>query len=416
MNEIHNWAEEIVLKSLLQELELEVSSRLLFRTDSLATKLWSGFAKLEGKKYLECFLPLIKRVIKECAKGNTAFDNTKKEKEKEKERERFVELLDQFFRVAVDNYYKVDLSLKNILRAVSLSISQKFPEHPTGGLSSLFFLRFLCSAISQPETYELIPPAVCQQLLTPVTRKTLVSASRALQNLANRIEFAQTDTLSFVNPYLKENFEEMNLFFKRMATWREVEGEVGNNQTQPLSPSLPPFSTIHLTSTPGLSPPLSPHSSSSSSQSHVAFTLPQAETSNPLSSSKDQEAYTTGEAIVDIPVEEALAEEDRSLRNHNFSFVSYQMPDVSFSWPFSLSSLLLPLYAEDTDAQVTSPFNPSTPTSAPSTPFYLLSPSTTPLALSPLNSLPTSGSPSPLASPHPRPSTKSDLDGKDIKE
>lgn len=185
----------------------------LFRSNSVASKMYKFYSRIVGIKYLyHCIARVILELEVLGKKQQQAMNNPKNTAETENE----VSLLavsmelDTEHDLADDvdtdtNLLQLQLicqkimtvlvktSLKNIpapLREIFVeidhSVSQKFPGSVDAiykGLGGLFFLRFVCPAISAPHVYGLLPSPPNE-----TTQRQLVLITKVIQSIANMQE------------------------------------------------------------------------------------------------------------------------------------------------------------------------------------------------------------------------------------
>ncbi|XP_051539914.1 LOW QUALITY PROTEIN: ras GTPase-activating protein 1 [Myxocyprinus asiaticus] len=112
-------------------------------------------------------------------------------------------------------------TLRFIYGCLQKSVQQKWPRNTTMRtrvVSGFVFLRLICPAIVNPRIFNIIadPPS-------PTASRTLTLVAKAIQNLANLVEFgAKEPYMEGVNPFIKINKHQMIMFLDELGNVPEL--------------------------------------------------------------------------------------------------------------------------------------------------------------------------------------------------
>ncbi|XP_052463346.1 ras GTPase-activating protein 1 [Carassius gibelio] len=113
------------------------------------------------------------------------------------------------------------LTLRFIYGCLQKAVQQKWPRNTTMRtrvVSGFVFLRLICPAIVNPRIFNIIadPPS-------PIASRTLTLVAKAVQNLANLVEFgAKEPYMEGVNPFIKSNKHRMITFLDELGNIPEL--------------------------------------------------------------------------------------------------------------------------------------------------------------------------------------------------
>jgi len=95
---------------------------------------------------------------------------------------------------------------------VRKNVGIKFPGNENKSIGAFYFLRFVCSAISVPESYGLV-----KKRPSKAARRSLVLITKVLQNLANEIVFGQKEAYMVkVNDFISSNIPKLASFYQKI--------------------------------------------------------------------------------------------------------------------------------------------------------------------------------------------------------
>lgn len=214
----------------------------LFRSNSVASKMYKFYSRIVGIKYLyHCIARVILELEVLGKKQQQAIANPKRANDAENE----VSLLSVSMELDTEkdladdvdtdtNLLQLQLicqkilmvliktSLKNIpgpLREIFVeidrSVSQKFPGSIDAiykGLGGLFFLRFVCPAISAPHVYGLLPNPPNE-----TTQRQLVLIAKVIQSIANMQEPGKKEQyMSVMSGFISSSIPRITKFYNNL--------------------------------------------------------------------------------------------------------------------------------------------------------------------------------------------------------
>jgi hypothetical protein len=178
-----------------QEVEATSSVSVLFRSNSMAIRLVSLYAKLLGTPFLK---ELLAPLIEETLSGDPArFEvdpsrlngNVNQAKKNQKTlQDMVVKYLDSIF-ASLENVPRI---LRRISAMFVETVESKFPGASEKAVGGFFFLRFVCPAIVAPATFGLL-----QKHPSGASHRALVLVAKVLQNAANSTQFKEIEMESF---------------------------------------------------------------------------------------------------------------------------------------------------------------------------------------------------------------------------
>ncbi|XP_053405598.1 ras GTPase-activating protein 1-like [Mercenaria mercenaria] len=219
--------------------EDEVST--LFRGSTLATTLMDQYMKMIGTEFVHAAIkgPVCKicESKQSCELNKQFLDNPS---ELPSNTDHFVDFLTEM----VESIFKSTESCPKVLRYIcgrlQKTVSAKWPEDEsvrTRVVSGFVFLRLLCPAILHPKSFNLITETPSETAV-----RTLKLIAKALQNLANLVEFGVKEQfMTCVNPFIKNNKARMVEFLDKLSNVSECV-EIHDNAIGDLSRDL---ATIH---------------------------------------------------------------------------------------------------------------------------------------------------------------------------
>jgi hypothetical protein len=199
--------------------QVDASQGTLFRGSTIATQIIHAFLKNVGASYLKT---LTAEVLSEISAVNNSFEVNPISGVSNNEIQQNVALLisiaKKFVAVLHANIDSCPLALRVVLSHVKYEVSRKYPMLCRVILSSILFLRFICPALVSPEEYNLVPNA-----LRPNTKRGLVLLSKVMQNVANGIEFRQTEQhMQRFNSFIVENRRSLAEILDKLSDIKEI--------------------------------------------------------------------------------------------------------------------------------------------------------------------------------------------------
>lgn len=208
-----------------QEVEATSSVSVLFRSNSMAIRLVSVYAKLLATPYLKSLLsPLIEETLSgdpsrfevDPARLSAAPNAAAAAKKNQKTlHDMVIKYLDAIFA----SLERVPRMMRRIAAMLVEHVESKFPGASEKAVGGFFFLRFVCPAIVAPATFGLL-----DKHPSGPAHRALVLVAKVLQNAANATQFKETEMECF-NTFLTAKQPELDQFLKALGQPSASEGE-----------------------------------------------------------------------------------------------------------------------------------------------------------------------------------------------
>jgi len=214
------------LKTLVSlEIKKTDDPNIIFRGNSLTTKIIDQYMKLVGSRYLSNTL---KRQIQNIynLKESCEVDPSKIDKSEDikKHWKKLLSYVNNFWEAIRQSLPKCPSKLREIFSFTKTVVSKTFKNENTvqySSVSGFIFLRFFCPAILSPKLFGL-----AEQHPDPVTARTLTLIAKILQNLANLTEFASKEPhMKESNIFIKNHINEMKYFIDAISIMPDKEEE-----------------------------------------------------------------------------------------------------------------------------------------------------------------------------------------------
>ncbi|EGD83266.1 hypothetical protein PTSG_13202, partial [Salpingoeca rosetta] len=183
---------------------------LVFRKNSLATKLLTATLKTYGQGFLKRVLqPLVDKMM-ETPDMSYEINPAMVDKADNLgvNRSNLKRLTESFFNNIMDSINRVPLAVQVLCHGVARATTKKFPEVKCTAVGSCFFLRFVMPAIVSPRAHNIVDGP-----LPPRVQRGLVLVSKVLQSVANSTRFSG----------FKEEYMECMNAFVNLASTRGIE-------------------------------------------------------------------------------------------------------------------------------------------------------------------------------------------------
>ena len=205
-----------------KEINQTPSPEVLFRGNSLSTKLLDAYMKLIGLGYLKETLDPVLQIVFNL-KRSVELDVTKLDKgadKLEKQVHFLFDLTTQFLTAIFGSIRRCPDVLKAIFHHMKREVARRFSTHPEVDViqftvvSSMLFLRFFVPAILNPILFGLH-----DQFADEATARTLTLIAKAIQTLANLVEFSEKEAYMLpLNPMIMECTPLMIQFLNSVST------------------------------------------------------------------------------------------------------------------------------------------------------------------------------------------------------
>jgi hypothetical protein len=198
---------------------------IIFRGNSLTTKIIDQYMKLIGSRYLSNTLrrqiQIVYNLKESCEVDPSKID---KSEDIKKHWKKLLAYVNNFWEAIRQSVNKCPSKLKEIFSFTKMEVSKTFENENTvqySSISGFIFLRFFCPAILSPKLFGLN-----EQHPDPVTARTLTLIAKILQNLANLTEFASKEPhMGESNIFIKNHINEMKNFIDAISVNPDKEEE-----------------------------------------------------------------------------------------------------------------------------------------------------------------------------------------------
>ncbi|EGC32845.1 hypothetical protein DICPUDRAFT_155156 [Dictyostelium purpureum] len=197
------------------EIENTVDPNVLFRTDSLSTKIIVATFKSIGYNFLrEALTPLIRSMIENDVKLEVD-TNKVSEAQSQQNSTQLTFYCSSFITAIKASMDQLPNEIKVICNLLYELILKKFSSENTSikAVGGFLFLRFINPAIFSPEAFGLISDAP-----NPNVRRTLTLVSKVLQNISNQVTVTKEKDLLSFNPFITERFADLSNIIKQIST------------------------------------------------------------------------------------------------------------------------------------------------------------------------------------------------------
>lgn len=201
---------------LSQEVRNCEGMHVLFRGNSLATKVMTFCFKIYGASYINSLLePLIKPLLKP-ENVNTPFEldpsRLNDGDDLQENTKNVLNLAEKFLNRFTASFDDFPNPLKCLCYCLRKVVSQRFRQHKTEAVATAIFLRFINPAINSPQMLGIVDQPPPDNI-----RRGLMFLSKILQSLANNVLFTKEKHMEPLNEFLKENLENNQQFFDKIS-------------------------------------------------------------------------------------------------------------------------------------------------------------------------------------------------------
>uniref|UniRef100_A0A671LEZ1 RAS p21 protein activator (GTPase activating protein) 1b n=1 Tax=Sinocyclocheilus anshuiensis TaxID=1608454 RepID=A0A671LEZ1_9TELE len=205
-----------------REISAEDEATTLFRATTLASTLMEQYMKATATPFVHHALK--DTILKIMESRQSCELNPSKLEKNEDVNVNLAHLLSIVSELVEKIFMAAEIlppTLRFIYGCLQKAVQQKWPRNTTMRtrvVSGFVFLRLICPAIVNPRIFNIIadPPS-------PVTSRTLTLVAKAVQNLANLVEFgAKEPYMEGVNPFIKSNKHRMIKFLDELGNVPEL--------------------------------------------------------------------------------------------------------------------------------------------------------------------------------------------------
>ncbi|XP_052099193.1 ras GTPase-activating protein 1-like [Mytilus californianus] len=214
----HEKQEKVILKTMNDfEINREEEVSTLFRATSLATTLMDQYMKMTASQFVS---DAVKEYILKIIDSKLSCELNPAMLEPNENiitnRENFQKNLTEMTESIFNSKDSCPPVLRYICGCLQKTVAVKWPSDDsvkTRVVSGFVFLRLLCPAILNPKSFNLITETPSE-----TASRTLKLIAKALQNLANLVEFgAKESFMEVINPFIKKNKPRMVMFLDNLS-------------------------------------------------------------------------------------------------------------------------------------------------------------------------------------------------------
>ncbi|KAI9204553.1 uncharacterized protein BJ171DRAFT_423956 [Polychytrium aggregatum] len=208
-----------LLKAVItQDLSKTDSPHGFFRSNSVATRLWTIFARSVGAEYLQLAIqPILLDLVARNPPLEIELEKAGSAEIQRANIENIKEITEQLLDSIIRHINSIPPKFREICAHVSAALQKKFPDYPYVAVGTFLFLRFFCPAIVAPESHNLVQTISQREL-----RRGLVLITKALQHLANYAMFGvsnKENSIGILDEILKSNIGKVTWYLKELSSW-----------------------------------------------------------------------------------------------------------------------------------------------------------------------------------------------------
>lgn len=221
--ESKNKTQKLLDEAIAREVSVTEYAQVLFRGNSLASKMMTVYSRMRGMSYLqEVISPPMRAVIESDASFEIDVVRARPEDDLVTNARRVLVHLQAFMDAILLSIDRVPVQFRSICHTLMQTCSAKFEESRHTAVGGYFFLRYLCPAIVSPTAYNLVSVFPKKS-----SHRGLVILAKALQNVANNIRGMDAkevgraegnEALLELNAYMSASVDRMNGFFEQLAS------------------------------------------------------------------------------------------------------------------------------------------------------------------------------------------------------
>lgn len=203
-----------------REIQREEERSTLFRSNTLATTMMDKYMKTTANAFVQHAIKKVVLKIMDAKyscelnplkldKGADATDNL----------EHLIGFLTEIIESIFNSANKCPEPLRYLCFCLQRDVRTKWPEDnisPARAVGGFIFLRLICPAILNPRLFNIV-----SETPSPMAARTLMMVVKAIQNLANHVEFVANYKEPFmeaINPFIVINKGRMTHFFLQLAS------------------------------------------------------------------------------------------------------------------------------------------------------------------------------------------------------
>ena len=200
-----------------KEVEVADCYQIIFRGNSLASKIMSFCFKIYGTSYLiNVFQPLLMNLFAmENIQKSYEIDPTRIEptEDVEENRKNLRQLTQLVLNAIINTTNLFPIHMRIVCHCLHEVVTQRFPQNGYQAVSTVVFLRFINPVLVSPHEYGLIDTEPTLKM-----KRGLTLMCKILQNIANNLVFTKELHMKPFNDFLRSNFESASQFVIEIAS------------------------------------------------------------------------------------------------------------------------------------------------------------------------------------------------------
>lgn len=209
---------DLIEKFVEKEVDNTEGASSIFRRNSMATRLLTIYARLQGSEYIASILrPVLVDLLKQQPPLSFEIDPIRAGPNDDVQAnfKNLTNATQSFLNQILNSIYKFPKPLKDICAVIWKIVGERFPESRQAAVGGFIFLRFICPAIVSPDQHNLIPEGI---EVTKEFKRGLILITKIIQNLANNMLFgAKESFMVSANDFLRDNSDKVSDFLKTLA-------------------------------------------------------------------------------------------------------------------------------------------------------------------------------------------------------
>ncbi|KAL0486254.1 Ras GTPase-activating protein [Acrasis kona] len=185
----------------------------LLRSNSAATKLVSQYMNIYGLEYLKKVLgPLTLEICNKDENLEADPSRVGKDQSANSNLSKILDYAQKYVNTMISMVDEIPYPIRKLCCHLVEQIRQKDFLDQTNdvavtGVSGLFFLRFICPALTSPQFYKIVPNAPQRNAL-----RSLILIGKILQQTVNNVPFSKEQYMLPANQFIEANLSKLNVF------------------------------------------------------------------------------------------------------------------------------------------------------------------------------------------------------------
>jgi neurofibromin 1 len=197
---------QLLTQMFMKEVEVADCYQIIFRGNSLASKIMSFCFKIYGTNYLvQLFQPLLMNLfLPENIYKSYEVDPSRVETNEsvDENRQNLLQLTQSIINAIVSSTKIFPLHMRIVCHCLYEVVSQRFPQAGYQAVGTVIFLRFINPVLVSPHEFGLVDMEPTLKM-----KRGLTLMCKILQNIANNLIFTKEVHMKFFNEFLRSNLE-----------------------------------------------------------------------------------------------------------------------------------------------------------------------------------------------------------------